>query len=206
MRQNVIVFFSLVVSVSAFAQDNKNNWNVNFGRSFHGGSFDLHGLGFEVFHEYRLAKHFILQNGLGFSMHFGTERFGTTVLRGNVVREELLHFTTAGLQAYSRIGFLFFDTNFHRLNLSVGPVARFQSRSVPVFFAFSPPTGPGFSNPSYYLYYENYLTLQLGYQVMAQYLVALSKSFSMGGHIVIQNDLQGDVITGFGLSLSAQIQ
>lgn len=182
---------------SQVAAQSKNAIFVSGGKSFHG-TGDLKGIAVDVMHEHNLNNRFSWSNSLTTTIHYKINRGPNNNSSQPFLQDNLLRFTTAGIQLNSHIDLTLINISNNKINLEVGPMLRFQSSSYPSSFGSHQET----NFP--YLYYdvnykENYNTISPGYNVSLSYITNVSHKYKAGIKATFQNDTQSDVITSLSL-------
>lgn len=166
--------------------------------SFHG-TGDLEGTVLEVGSEKLIKKGLTFYTGLGVSIHSGNnDILGSSALPQLNSISQQSRTLTFGIQAAP--GF-FFYTKKERFKIGLSSVVRYQTTS-----------NSGFSiryvgtpvQPQYRFYNDNLTTFSLGYRVNLGLLIYDNPKHKLNLELLFQNDTNGDVLTGFGLTFSTK--
>ena len=172
------------------------------GRSWHG-TGDLKGIMFDVSYDHTIKKRIDFSNGLTTTIHYGKDDELIGIFPNPASGENLLRFTTAGIQLTSLMNFAFLYSPDNQLKVGGGPILRFQSSSLPDIYAY-------YQDPNVFpapFYVFNYRTKQntfsIGYAFGVTYLTKISLKYEVGIKAFFQNDTNGDAITSISLILGA---
>ncbi len=195
-----LVAISLLLAsffIQQVAAQSKNAFFISAGKSFHG-TGDLKGIAVDVMHEHNLNNRFSWSNSLTTTIHYKIDRGLNNNSSQPSLQDNLMRFTTAGIQLNSHIDLTLINFSDNKIKLEVGPMVRFQSSSYPTSFGIHQ------ENNFPYLYYvvnynENYNTISPGYNVSLSYITNVSFKYKAGFKATFQNDTQSDVITSLSL-------
>lgn len=172
--------------------------NFNAYYSFHG-SGDLSGTLLEIGQERKIGKRYSFYTNLGVTIHSGQEigSAGVSPLRLNYAYNALQS-QTIGVQAtpmlyrYSKRG---------DIKIGVGLAARYQMGS---FNAYGASSISGSAQYQYSIYEAQPNSFSLGYRINVGLILLENRKNKLGLEIFFQNDTEGDVITGLGLSFQTK--
>lgn len=201
MKKILLVFSLVLASQFAFSQGRPNAFQLSGGPSWHG-TGDLGGLAFGVSYDHPFSKRTDVSTSITTTVHWGKDNGANDTGFGFTPGENLLHFTTAGIQL-AVLGY-FTPVIFRnsKLKIGAGPLLRFQTTNLPDSYGFHQNTAI-YPVPFYTINTtQNYNTLAPGYNVTIAYLLQSFPRYSAGIKVSFQNDTNGDIITGISLIIS----
>ncbi len=200
MRKNLPIMLFVFISISAdgLAQKNlKNNFNLYFGRSFHG-TGDLSGICFTAEYGHFVDRKLEISGNITSTMHWGS--FGLFLNSPSQSYDASLRYGTAGLQAGGKLGFAFLNQPNHILKAQGGSFVRYQSSSLPGQYGVTFPPAINYPEPVFTFRHEERQNIfTVGYTVGLSYAFVTTRQWMLGAKAGFQNDTNGDVITYYGI-------
>ncbi len=164
------------------------NITVGVNRSFYEPT-DLKGFNIDVAYSRYLTKRISLYGIIGTSFHNGIQ-----------ARTERDLFTNA-LQTGLGAGYSFIGTNAHELILQTGPILRYQfGKHVHPYKIIYEENYPFNSLKPVYDESSRDRNFEFGFIAIASYLYAFKNNLLIGANIKYQNDIDGNLIKGYGIS------
>jgi len=202
MKTLLPAFLILTLAQSTSAQKNVQSIQLSGGKSWHG-TGDLNGIIFDISYDHTIKKRIDFSSGLTTTIHYGKDDELIGVFPNSSPDENLLRFTTAGVQLTSLMNFALLYSVDNQLKAGAGTILRFQSTSIPDIFGY-------YHDPNVFpepFYVFNYRTKQntfgIGYTFGITYLTKISLKYEIGIKAFFQNDTNGDAITSVSLIFGA---
>lgn len=180
---------------------------IYLAKSFHSAG-DLNGLYFGTDYT-RFGKSRLFAGiTMAGTIHDGEIKFGPYIFVDNpgIETVKAIRMTTAGFQLVPFMGLSILKKNNHNLYTKIGLVGRFQSSQNYSSFGINIFNG---SNTEYILSTdvdEKQREYLIGYSVALGYTFSVTNNYFFGGQLGIQNDIAGNVISGFGITLGRSIR
>lgn len=171
------------------------------------GTGDLNGYLIDVAYEYQLKKRFSFFNNLAFSVNSGQDGGYNLIDQPNEEynQSKPLIFVKSGIQTTPTLFYALVNRENQKFKIGVGPVFRYQENSLPNLYSY---TKANSSVPqNYYVIKEvQPRVFTVGYKFSFDYLFLNKPKSTYNLKAFYQNDTNGDVIVGIGLSYSHKIK
>lgn len=178
---------------------------LNFGCTRHG-TGDLGG--FIINAEYRryFRPRVYFTGGLAATINDGFRELTYTTPSGEVIDGSIRN-AIGGVQLSSRVGWDFIRRSRNSFSVSVGPLVRYQTSTVPdALSIYFPGGGTGFPFPAIvFEHYSPQRTLSLGAAVQLSYRYQLPAKFFLGANAAFQTDSNGDALPQISAAFGIRI-
>lgn len=171
------------------------------------GSGDLNGYLIDVGYEYNFKKRFSFFNNLAFSVHSDKDFAYDIVSQPNNpdYQSKPLIFVTTGLQTTPTIFYAVINGENQKFKIGAGPVFRYQENSLPDGYSYN--KGNNTTRENYYIIKGVQPKIfTVGYKLSVDYLFLANPKNSYHLKAFYQNDTNGDLIVGIGISYAHRIK
>lgn len=200
MKKHLILFFLFILAAKISAQSERQNerfhLHISFGRSLNGtGDISGYQYGLEIGRYLRSSK-FYWSVGLEGTLHDEeTINFFFEDDQGNNL-DGKSRFVTGGIQIVGGLGYQPVNNNRHNFGLSLGPLLRYQSSSIPDIVEITFPVATDLPFPiQQNIFREPFRTVSLGAALKIKYAYCFGNNFFLGLLGGIQTDTNGDTIS-----------
>lgn len=186
----------------------ESNGSLSLGVSFsRHGSGDLNGYLVDIGYEYQLKKRFSFYNNIAFSVHSGRD-FAYDLIDqppNPDNQSKPLIFVTSGVQTTPTLFYAIANGEKQKFKIGIGPVFRFQENSLPDSYIYY--KRRDFLRENYYVIREIQPKIfTVGYKFSIDYAFAVSQKNRLSLKAFYQNDTNGDLLVGIGLSYAHRIK
>jgi hypothetical protein len=189
----LFLFFLFIINQTVGQTPNPIVNTFGIHKSFHG-TGDLKGFDVNVTKTNKINNSFDWFYSTSLTLHFGQDNAGSYFGMALNVKEPM-KFNTFGFQGESGITLKLFEKKFP-LNISTGPIVRYQSTSRPRVYTYT--ADPRYPDALYTIQEIDPNTLSIGYKIQLAIGVMKIRRSRMFFNTNFQNDTHGDVITGLG--------
>jgi hypothetical protein len=191
-----LLLFGLIISLAGYNQQLRTkSLLLHGGYSFHGSGDLLGGQG-GIAYEAQAKKWLSLRYQADVTMHGGSA-IGN-VRNDQFYQQEPMYELTGGVQLSAMPVLHVFGAEKPWLNISAGPLVRYQISSSPEGYSYQ--NNAGTLRPDYYAIYDvTPRGFYIGYTVGVESQFIHAKKWAGGIRAHFQNDTNGDVITGISL-------
>ncbi len=196
--KRIFISFALILCAAFSYGQLENKIGIFAAYSGHGVE-DLMGFKVTAYHEHAFNPRISIVNGFSTTIHWGTNNGFNDLYPGITPQNNLMKFTTAGIQLQSSLQAYIIKGRFFNFSLDAGPIFRFQSSSVPEIYSFHQDAS-NYPEP-FYVIIDNSTanTLAIGYDIGVTARKKLDEKIYMGIRASYQNDSQANSIFSVGL-------